>query len=109
MSDFVKVFGKDPHYKVTDTPMYIAIHTIVKVYPVFGVRDETAEERTFYRCHAGHEKAELVTHKILTHDGEEYTLPIGDGPLQALGIKDMKTNDIGFKIKEREEDLPEDQ
>jgi len=37
MSEFIKVFGKDPHYKVTSTPMYIAVQTIAKVYPVYGV------------------------------------------------------------------------
>lgn len=106
MREFIKVFGKDPDYKVTNLPFYIPIHAIVKVYPVYGVRDHAAKERTFWRCHFGHDKAELVTHKIVTHTGEEYFVPIGVNILEILGIEDKKTEGIGFTIKDKPEDSP---
>jgi hypothetical protein len=105
MSEFIRVLGDDPFYKGRKILMYLAVHSVQKVCPIFGVKRESGE---YWRCLPDHDGAEIVSYQLTDFAGTTYSC--GNAKeLEKLGIVEPQPKaKIGFLNQEDDERLQVD-
>jgi hypothetical protein len=102
MSEFIRVLGDDPFYKGRKIFMYIAVYSIQRVCPIYGVKSESGD---YWRCIPEHEGAEVVSYQLTDFAGNTYFCG-NPKELEKVGIfEPQPKSKIGFVKQEGDEKL----
>ena len=98
MNNFIKVTGKDPHYPSLEIEMLISIRSIVKIYPVYGIKGRYG---VYDRCPPVDEDAVFLGYCIQDRQGATYTC-YDPAELEKLGLSETDiTSPQAADIKKR--------
>lgn len=102
MSEFIRVLGDDPFYEGRKIYMHLAVHSVQKVCPIYGVKSENGD---YWRCSPEDEDAEVMSYQLTDFSGGTYSC--GDlKELEKLGIiKRQRKSKIGFLNEEDDQKL----
>lgn len=93
MRGFIRVLGDDPYYKGHKTVMYVAVDSVRRVYPLYGVKSQSG---VYWRCTPDHEGAVLISYELTDFSGETYSCA-SSKELQKLGVVESPPKpEIGF-------------